>query len=164
MLRVIGLVGLIVAAGAAAGAGVSGVSTEVVFETPRAKIVLNEDATWAAIVEVASGRECLALDTALPVATVRLGGTTYMASSLGRLGGRAGAGFRGDRHASARPRSSSPSPARGVTASDWRRATRSSHTRRAATSPEVRSGSRPHRADRGRAPRAHHPGAPDMYL
>ncbi len=76
MLRASGLVGLM------GIALVPGVNAEVVFETSRSRIVLNDDATWASVVEVASGRECLAPDSGLPVATVRHGDDTYVASSL----------------------------------------------------------------------------------
>ena len=60
----------------------------VSFESGRARIGLNADATWATILEKATGRECVRLDAPQKVADVRVDGKTYPAASVsGSAGG-----------------------------------------------------------------------------
>jgi len=60
----------------------SAASAEVTIESARAKLVLNDDATWESLVEKPSGRECLAADAKVSLASVRHSGESFEANAV----------------------------------------------------------------------------------
>jgi hypothetical protein len=57
-------------------------SAALTIESARAKVVLNDDATWQSLIDKASGRECVAPGTKLTLAVIGHEGKTHEASAL----------------------------------------------------------------------------------
>ncbi len=57
-------------------------AAEVTIGNQRARIVLNDDATWASLIDEAGGRECLAPGAKLALASIRHEGKTHNASAV----------------------------------------------------------------------------------
>jgi hypothetical protein len=61
---------------------VSGATADVTIENARATLVLSDDATCRSLLHKADGRECIAADANVPIASVRHGGNTFSAESV----------------------------------------------------------------------------------
>ncbi len=59
-------------------------SADITIESSRAKLIINDDATWGSLVDLATNRQCLVVDAKFPIAVITVDGKHHAATAAAR--------------------------------------------------------------------------------